>query len=79
MNENLLRVKDHPGLYRDPVTKAIIVDDPVARKSYLTQRQVLQKSLSSSESIREEINILKEDINSMKSILTEIVKHLKNN
>lgn len=79
MIENLIKVKDQPGLYRDPVTKAIIVDDPIARKSYQTQRNILQRSLSSTEELKEEINIMKEEINDMKSMLSEIAKYIKNN
>lgn len=79
MIENLIKVKDHPGLYRDPVTKAIIVDDPAAKKSYQTQRNILQKSLSSTEELKDEINIMREEINSMRAMLIDVVKHIKNN
>lgn len=77
--ENFLKVKDHPGLYRDPVSKAIIVDDPTGRKTYQMQRQTLVKSLGAAEQLREEINSIKTEMDEIKSLLKDLTTHLKTN
>lgn len=77
--ENYLKVKDHPGLYRDPVSKAIIVDDPAGRKTYQMQRQTLVKSLGAAEQLKEEINSIKTEMDEIKVLLKELTTHLKTN
>lgn len=73
----LIKVKDHPGLFRDPVSKAIVIDDPVARKNYQMQRNTLVKSMGAAEELRDEINNMKQEIDSIKTMLTDIASYLK--
>lgn len=56
--ESLLKVKDHSGLFRDPNTNAILVDNPSARTSYHNQRQLVN-----------EIDTIKRDLNDIKEVL----------
>lgn len=75
----LIKVKDHPGLFRDPVSKAIVVDDPLAKKNYQMQRNTLTRSLGATEELKNEISNIKDEINSIKSVLYDISRYLKSN
>lgn len=79
MTDDLIKVKDHPGLYRDPVTKAIIVHDPVGRKSYHNQRAILEKTMVTNDILREEINTIKGEVEDVKSMLSDILQFIKTN
>lgn len=76
MNKELHKVKDHPGLYRDPVSKAIVVMDKTARENYLNQKQIVKKTMSATDELRGEINNLKTEMSEIKDMLRAITTHL---
>ena len=71
--KQLLKVTDHPTLYRDPHTKAILVMDSVARTNYNNQRELAKKTQESNNELREEVNHLKSELGEIKSLLQKLV------
>lgn len=69
----VMKVKDHPTMYRDPHTKAIIVMDSVARTNYNNQRILAKKTAESSNELREEVNHLKSELGEIKALLQKLV------
>jgi BMFP domain-containing protein YqiC len=71
--KQLLKVTDHPNMFRDPHTKAIIVMDSVARTNYNNQRELAKKAQESNNELREEVNHLKSELGEIKSLLQKLV------
>jgi hypothetical protein len=71
--KQLLKVTDHPHLYRDPHTKAILVMDSTARTNYNNQRALAKKTVETNNELREEVNQLKSDIGEIKTLLQKLV------
>lgn len=68
-----MKVKDNPGLIRDPVSKAIISVDEQARKAYMTQRAVIDLSVNSVKKVEEEVAELKNDLAEIKALLSQVI------
>jgi|TARA_R100001509_G_C4794589_1_gene190963 hypothetical protein len=64
--KNLIKVKDHPHLYRDEDTGAIINCDDVSYNRYMNK--VKRKN-----SEKEELDNMKKDIEEIKSLLKEFL------
>jgi len=62
-------VKDHPGLIRDPNSKAIINENQKAYEKYLKEKQLRDKNIY----FENEINNMKSDISEIKYILRELL------
>ena len=62
----LIKVKDHPHLYRDEKTGAIVNCDTVAYNNYV--KRVERKNLE-----RQELDDMKRDIEEIKSLLREFL------
>ena len=77
INNTVLKVKDHPTLYRDPNSKAILVVDQSSRQNYINQRTLAQKTVSSSESLRSEMIGLKQELSELKDMLRILVSQSK--
>ena len=73
INNQVLKVKDHPTLYRDPNSKAILVVDSTARSNYNNQKALAIKSQESNNELREEVNNLKLELGEIKSLLQKLV------
>lgn len=71
--KQLLKVTDHPNLYRDPHTKAIIVMDSTARTNYNNQKALAKKTIETGNELREEVNQLKTEIGEIKALLQKLV------
>ena len=71
--KQLLKVTDHPNLYRDPHTKAIIVMDSAARTNYNNQKALAKKTIETGNELREEVNQLKSEIGEIKALLQKLV------
>ena len=71
--KQLLKVTDHPNLYRDPHTKAIIVIDSTARTNYNNQKALAKKTIETGNELREEVNQLKSEIGEIKALLQKLV------
>ncbi len=70
---NLIKVKDHPNLYRDADSKAIVVLDAKARSNYLNTKTIAAKSEESIEELSQEIKTLKNDVNDIKQLLFQLI------
>ena len=64
--KNLIKVKDHPHLYRDEDTGAIVNCDDIAYDRY--KNRVKRKN-----SEKEELNNMKRDIQEIKSLLKDLL------
>ena len=69
----VLKVKDHPTLFRDPHTKAIVVVDSVAKANYNNQKALAIKNQESNNELREEVNNLRSELGEIKSLLQKLV------
>ena len=76
---NRLKVQEHPGLFRDPVSHAIIVDDPTGRKNYQNQREIIVHNQRTLGKVTQEVEELRSEISDIKSLLTELVRINKQN
>lgn len=63
-------VKDHPGLIRDPNSKAIINEDKTSYQKYIKEKHIRDRNIQ----FENEINNMKSDINEIKTLLHEILK-----
>ena len=65
--KNLVKVKDHPHLYRDENSGAIINYDTIGYNKRL-------KKIEKQKSDREELDEMKKDIEEIKSLLKDFLK-----
>jgi hypothetical protein len=77
MIKQVLKVKDHPTLYRDPNSKAILVVDQVSRQNYINQRTLAQKSANSAESLEKEMSNMKQELGELKDMLRTLISQSK--
>ena len=77
INNQVLKVRDHPTLYRDPNSKAILVVDQTSRQTYINQRTLAQKTVSSSESLRNEMLDMKQELGELKEMLHILISQSK--
>jgi hypothetical protein len=65
----MIKVKDHPNLYRDEISGAIINNDSVGYDQYV-------RSLHNRELQKKEIDQMKSDIGEIKEALKQLTKKL---
>ena len=66
----MLKVKDEPGLERDPHSKAILNVDKNAYNEYMQKKLVKEKIIT----MDNEINTIKQSVNEIKDLLTKLVE-----
>lgn len=69
----ILKVKDHPTLYRDPKSKAILVVDQTARQNYINQRTLAQKTAETADSLQTEMSNMKQELGELKEMLRILI------
>jgi hypothetical protein len=72
INNQVLKVKDHPTLFRDPNSKAILVVDSTARSNYNNQKALAINNMKNNNELREEVNNLKSELEEIKSLLKKL-------
>jgi len=77
MINNVLKVRDHPTLYRDPNSKAILVVDQISRQNYINQRTLAQKTANSTESLEKEMSNMKQELGELKDLLRTLISQSK--
>jgi len=77
INNQVLKVRDHPTLYRDPNSKAILVVDQTSRQNYINQRTLAQKTASSTESLEKEMSNMKQELGELKDMLRILISQSK--
>jgi hypothetical protein len=65
----LVKVKDHQELRKDPRTGAILLTDKNKAEEYLSKRKVFENDAA----ITKEINTLKDDMKDIKSLLQQLL------
>jgi len=64
-----LKVKEHPGLYRDSFSKGIVSEDNSGYHRYIKERQMRDKT----NHVETEINNMKSEIKEIKEMLRELL------
>ena len=73
IDKQILKVKDHPTLYRDPNSKAILVVDQTARQNYINQRALAKKAVESTDILRAELSNMKQELSELKDMLLILI------
>lgn len=73
IDKQVLKVKDHPTMYRDPNSKAILVLDQTARQNYINQRTLAQKSVETAETMQVEMSNMKQELSELKEMLRILI------
>ena len=77
INNSVLKVRDHPTLFRDPNSKAILVVDQTSRQNYINQRTLAQKSMQTTDSLHEEMYNMKQELGELKDMLRILISQSK--
>lgn len=73
IDKQVLKVKDHPTLYRDPNSKAILVVDQTARQNYINQRTLARKAVENTDNLQAELSNMKQELSELKDMLRILV------
>ena len=74
MYNELVKVKDHPNLKRDPLSNGIINTNQSDYDEYIARRDASIKAKNTEVSMKEDLDNLKGEINEIKSLLKELVR-----
>ena len=77
INRPVLKVKDHPTLFRDPNSKAILVVDQNARQNYINQKNIAQRNAQASENLQAEMSDMKQELSELKVMLRTLISQSK--
>ena len=77
INNSVLKVRDHPTLFRDPNSKAILVVDQTSRQNYINQRTLAQKAADSSDNLQNEMSNMKQELGELKEMLRILISQSK--
>ncbi len=77
INNTVLKVRDHPTLYRDPNSKAILVVDQSARQNYLNQRTLALKTSETADNLQAEMSNMKQELSELKDMLRILISQSK--
>ena len=77
INKQVLKVRDHPTLYRDPNSKAILVVDQISRQNYINQRTLAQNAADSTENLQNEMSNMKQELGELKDMLRTLISQSK--
>ena len=72
-NYDLVKVKDHQNLMRDPTSNGIMNTNKSEYDEYIARRDAAEKSKNSEVTMKEDLDNLKGEINEIKSLLKELV------
>ena len=73
MYNELIKVKDHQNLLRDPYSNGIINTNKSDYDEYIARREAANKEKEKSSNMEEDLANLKGEINEIKSLLKELV------
>ena len=69
----LVKVKNHENLGRDPFTNGIVNTNKSQYDEYIARRESVEKEKEKSSNMEEDLANLKGEINEIKSLLKELV------
>ena len=70
----LVKVKNHENLGRDPFTNGIVNTNKSQYDEYIARREAANKEKEKSSNMEEDLANLKGEINEIKSLLKELVR-----
>ena len=70
----LVKVKNHENLSRDPFTNGIVNTNKSQYDEYIARRESVEKEKEKSSNMEEDLANLKGEINEIKSLLKELVR-----
>ena len=70
----LVKVKNHENLSRDPFTNGIVNTNKSQYDEYIARRESADKAKEKSSNMEEDLANLKGEINEIKSLLKELVR-----
>ena len=77
INNQVLKVRDHPTLYRDPNSKAILVVDQTSRQNYINQRTLALKTAETADNLQAEMTNMKQELGELKDMLRILISQSK--
>ena len=77
INNQVLKVRDHPTLYRDPTSKAILVVDQTSRQNYINQRTLALKTSETADNLQAEMTNMKQELGELKDMLRILISQSK--
>lgn len=77
INNQVLKVRDHPTLYRDPNSKAILVVDQTSRQNYINQRTLALKTSETADNLQAEMTNMKQELGELKEMLRILIGQSK--
>ena len=72
---NLIPVENQKDLYRDTRTNAIINMNKTEYESYIKRRESIKNEKNRVDQIEDEILLVKEDLNEIKTLLRKLVEN----
>ena len=77
INNSVLKVRDHPTLFRDPNSKAILVVDQTSRQNYINQRTLALKTTETADNLQAEMTNMKQELGELKDMLRILISQSK--
>jgi hypothetical protein len=77
INNQVLKVRDHPTLFRDPNSKAILVVDQTSRQNYINQRTLALKTSETADNLQAEMTNMKQELGELKDMLRILISQSK--
>ncbi len=77
ISKPVMKVRDHPTLYRDPNSKAILVVDQPARQNYLNQKTLALKTSETADNLQAEMSNMKQELGELKDMLRILISQSK--
>ena len=77
INNSVLKVRDHPTLFRDPNSKAILVVDQTSRQNYINQRTLALKTSETADNLQAEMYNMKQELGELKDMLRILISQSK--
>jgi hypothetical protein len=72
-----MKVKDHPTLFRDPNSKAILVVDQNARQNYINQKTIAERNVQAADNLHAEMSNMKQELSELKDMLRILISQSK--
>ncbi len=69
----MYKVNEYPNLVKDSGTKAVINTDQLSYESYVAQRNYREKVQTSTNHLEQEINNIKSEMTEIKSLLLQLL------
>ena len=77
INNSVLKVRDHPTLFRDPNSKAILVVDQTSRQNYINQRTLALKTSETADNLQAEMTNMKQELGELEDMLRILISQSK--